>query len=80
MPRPEDLEAMRDELKRRMAVCQSDQNYVIMGRLLADVLKQIDEPNGAATSDRKETGLSDFEKRLRDREQRAKAPRRTKSK
>jgi hypothetical protein len=43
------------------------------------VLKQIDELGGGVKAEPKETGLSDFEKRLRDRESSAKGSRRTKS-
>lgn len=77
MTRADDLGALRDDLKDRMAACTSDQNFAVMGRLLADVLKQIDEL-GDPAAEQRETGLSDFEKRLRERESGAKASGRAK--
>lgn len=74
MARLEDLSDLRESLLARMSVCESDQNYAVMGRLLADVLKQIDEL-GTATEGGKATGLSDFEKRLAERESGAKGSR-----
>ena len=79
MGRLDDLRELREGTLSRMAVCNSDQNYAILGRLLVDVLKQIDELGGGESATPKETGLSDFEKRLRERESSAKAPRKTKS-
>ena len=79
MDRLAELEAVAEDTKSRMAECSSDQNFTILGRLLVDVLKQIDELGGGAKSEPKETGLSDFEKRLRDRESSAKVSRRAKS-
>ena len=79
MSRLDDLRDLREGTLARMADCSSDQNYAILGRLLADVLKQIDELGGGEQAEPKETGLSDFEKRLRERESSAKAPRRAKS-
>ena len=73
MARLSDLQELRQGLLDRMAECSSDQNYAVMGRLLVDVAKQIDELSGAGTP--KETGLSDFEKRLRERESGAKGSR-----
>ena len=66
-----DLEAVRVTLIERMADCASDQNYAVMGRLLTDILKQIEELGGGEQVAGKATGLSDFEKRLRSREQHA---------
>lgn len=66
MARLDDLTALRDDLQARMGACTSDQNFAVMGRLLVDVVKQIDELGGGQKP--KETGLSDFEKRLRERE------------
>ncbi len=79
MSRLDDLRELREGTLARMADCSSDQNYAILGRLLADVLKQIDELGGGEAAKPKETGLSDFEKRLRDRESGAKGPRKAKS-
>ena len=75
MARLDDLEQMRYDLINRMAVCESDQNFSVMGRLLTDVLKQIDELGGGEKAAEKETGLSDFEKRLRERESSTKGSR-----
>ncbi|MCW2785235.1 MAG: hypothetical protein JWP74_1752 [Marmoricola sp.] len=76
--RIDDLQALRGDLQNRMLVCESDQNFAVMGRLLADVLKQIDELGGGEKPATKETGLSDFEKRLAERESGSKASRSTK--
>ena len=57
----------------------TDQNFAVLGRMRADFLKQIEELGGGEQAKPKETGLSDFEKRLRERESGAKAPRRAKS-
>ena len=78
MARLDDLRLTRDGLVERMAECTSDQNYAVMGRLLLDVVKQIEEIEGAPAGEQKATGLSDFETRLRERESGAKAPRRAK--
>ena len=79
MDRLEELLAVAEDTKARMAECSSDQNFTILGRLLVDVMKQVDELGGGTKAEPKETGLSDFEKRLRDRESSAKVPRRSKS-
>lgn len=73
------MTALRGDLVERMSGCSSDQNYAVMGRLLADVLKQLDELGGGERVKPKETGLSDFEKRLRERESGSKGPRRSQS-
>jgi len=78
--RLDDLRALREGTLARMADCSSDQNYAILGRLLADVLKQIDELGGGEQTTPKETGLSDFEKRLAERESSAKGPRKAANK
>lgn len=57
----------------------SDQNFAVLGRFRTDLLAQIDELGGGEKPKPKETGLSDFEKRLADRDAGAKASRRTKS-
>lgn len=53
----------------------TDQNFAVLGRMRSDFLAQIADLGGE-TAPKKETGLSDFEKRLRERESGAKAPRR----
>ena len=53
----------------------SDQNFAVLGRMRADFLKQIDELGGGELSKPKETGLSDFEKRLAERESSTKGAR-----
>jgi hypothetical protein len=60
------------------ATC-SDQNFAVLGRLRRDLLVEIEELGGGAQPTPKETGLSDFEKRLRERESGAKGSRRSKS-
>ena len=75
MARLDDLRALREDTLARLANCASDQNFAILGRLLTDVLKQIDELGGAEPAAQEETGLSDFEKRLRERESSAKGSR-----
>ena len=76
MSRLSDLEEMRQGLIDRMAECASDQNYAVLGRLLVDVAKQIEELQGSSGSAPKRTGLSDFERRLRERESGSKSSRR----
>jgi hypothetical protein len=73
MSRLTDLEDVRRGIVERMESCQSDQNFAVLGRLLVDVVKQIEELSPAAEG--RETGLSDFEKRLREREAGAKGSR-----
>jgi len=46
MSRLTDLETLRSDTIERMGDCSSDQNFAVMGRLLVDVLKQIDELGG----------------------------------
>ena len=75
MSRLTDLEWERAGLIERMESCASDQNYAVLGRLLVDVIKQIEELAGSVEKP-KATGLSDFEKRLRERESGAKGSRR----
>lgn len=79
MARLDDLRTLREDTVARMVQCQSDQNFAILGRLLVDVVKQIDELEGGEKGEPKETGLSDFEKRLRARESSTKGSRRSKS-
>lgn len=67
MSRLDDLTTLRDGLKARMAVSTSDQNYAVMGKLLADVVKQLDELGEGSAGERERTGLSEFEKRLAER-------------
>lgn len=57
----------------------SAQNYAVLGRMRADFLVQIDELGGGVAEKPKETGLSDFEKRLAERQSGAKTSRRAKS-
>ena len=77
--RVDHLDRLRADLQARMSIADSDQNFAVMGRLLKDVLKEIDELGGGEQPKPKETGLSDFEQRLRERESSAKVPRKTKS-
>ena len=79
MARLDDLETLRDGLKVRLNGCESDQNYAVLGRLLADVLKQIEELGGdTAGADKVVTPLDEFTRRLADRESRPTGSRRTK--
>lgn len=78
--RLEHLDAILNGLEARMQTADSDQNYTLMARERRAVLAEIDELGGGEQPKLKETGLSDFEKRLREREQRAaKGARRAKS-
>lgn len=75
--RRDDLRALRDDLQARMAIADSDQNFAVMGRLLVDVLKQLDE--SADSGPKEGSVLSEFQQRLKDRESGAARSRRTKS-
>lgn len=77
MSRLEDLRELRESLRERMRSCDSDQNFAVMGRLLADVVKQIDEIKPASSGE--VTGLSEFEKALAERRSGAAGSRRSKS-
>jgi hypothetical protein len=55
------LVVLRDDLVARMAVCQSDQNFAVMGRLLTDVLAQIDGLEAKPETDR--TALDELKAR-----------------
>lgn len=78
-PRLGYLYAMRDGLEARLIECSSDQNYAVLTRELRSVLLEIDDLGGGEKPQPKETGLSDFETRLREREAATKAPRSAKS-
>jgi len=69
MTRIDDLRDLREGLLARMAVCTSDQNYSVMGRLLADTVKQIAELEGVdAPAAGKAVGVVvDFAARLANR-------------
>ena len=74
--RLEHLQAMVAGAEERMlATSCTDQNFAVLGRMRADFLKQIEELGGGELAKPKETGLSDFEKRLAERESGAKSPR-----
>lgn len=77
--RLEHLQEMVEGLEGRMKRCDSDQNYTIMARERRSLLAEIEDLGGGVKPKPKETGLSDFERRLREREAAAKAPRRAKS-
>lgn len=66
--RLEHLEEMISGLKARMDVCDSDQNYAVMARVRREMLAELADLGGGEQPAPKETGLSDFEKRLRERE------------
>ena len=77
MARLDDLETLRAGIFDRLADCESDQNYAVLGRLLVDVVKQIDELGGSQP-EKVVTALDEFTRRLADRESAADRPRRTK--
>lgn len=79
MTRLDDLKNLREGLLGRLEECSSDQNYAVLGRLLADVVKQIEELDPATAGEGPKTGLSEFERRMRERESSPKVARRTKS-
>lgn len=72
------LQKMRDDLRARMSKCDSDQNFAVMGRLLADTLKQIDEIDPPAAVVKPEDDVDEFTRRLRERESGTTAPRKAK--
>lgn len=57
---------IRRDCKDRMTVCESDQNYVALGRLLIDTWHQINELSGEQTTSGGTT-LSEFERKLAER-------------
>lgn len=69
------LKALRDRLAADLDDCSSARDVASLSQRLMDVLAQIDELGGGVKEKPKETGLSEFEKRLRDRESAPKAPR-----
>ena len=77
MARLDDLETLRAGIFDRLGDCESDQNYAVLGRLLVDVVKQIDELGGSQP-EKVVTALDEFTRRLADRESAADRPRRTK--
>lgn len=62
-----DLRELRDGLKGRMETTTSDQNYAVMGRLLVQVVAEIEELAGADPAAGEGTGLSEFERKLAER-------------
>ena len=64
MARIDDLRDLREGLLARMDVCESDQNFAVMGRLLADTLKQIAELDGTDKIAAKGGVVVDFAARL----------------
>lgn len=77
--RLEHLADILQGLETRMQSADSDQNYTLMARERRAVLAEIDDLGGGEQAKVKETGLSDFEKRLRERESSTKASRRSSS-
>ena len=65
--------------KRMLSDSCTDQNFAVLGRLRSDLLAQIDEMDPDAAAEKKRTGLSEFEKKLRQRESSAKGARKTKA-
>lgn len=70
-----DLRQMRTGLKRRMKTTTSDQNYAVLGRLLLEVNDRLKDAETTATVETERTGLSEFERRLRERESSTESPR-----
>lgn len=75
MGRIDDLRLLREQTLERISACVSDQNHAILGRLLLDVDKQIDELEGPAA--REETPLDEFTRRLSERQSKATRSRRS---
>ena len=69
------LAALRDRLATEIDQCSSMRDVAALSQRFMDVLKQIDELGGGEKAAEKETGLSDFEKRLRERESSTKGSR-----
>jgi len=67
MARLDDLKTLRADLIARMGECESDQNYAVLGRLLADVLKQLEEVEKAQPA-QKGTALDEFTRRRSERQ------------
>lgn len=61
------LRALRDRLATDLDECTSSRDVASLSQRLMDVLGQIDDLGGGVVEEPKETGLSEFEKRLRDR-------------
>jgi hypothetical protein len=72
------LEHLRDDLAEKLDLCESMRDYAALSQRIMDVLKQLDELSEEEPTT-KVTSLSDFEKRLRERDAAAKAARRAKS-
>jgi hypothetical protein len=66
-----DLEWIRDEALKSMATCDSDQNFVMLGKLVIEAWREINvisgsqtgAPGGQSTAPKGET-LSEFQRRL----------------
>lgn len=69
------LRRLRDRLAEEIDACQSGRDLASLSQRFMDVVAQLDELEPAAP-DVEETGLSEFERRLRERESAAKASRR----
>lgn len=82
MSEPTELDHLRAMVagaeERMLSEKCTDQNFAVLGRMRADFLRRIAELGGEKKAT-KETGLSDFEKRLAERQSAPKTPRRTKS-
>ena len=57
----------------------SDQNFAVLGRLRRDLLAELDELDPPNEDDKPRTGLSEFERRLAERDAGAKGKGRAKS-
>lgn len=55
----------------RMRACKSDQNFAVMASRRMEVLAELDELDPEQVGAQPETGLSEFERKLHEREQSA---------
>ena len=68
-PRLDHLREMVEGAEQRMlSEACSDQNFAVLGRFRRDLLAEIEELD-PSVGERPKTGLSEFERRLREREQ-----------
>ncbi len=67
-PRVDHLREMLSALSRRMRACDSDQNFTIMARERRAILSELEDMGVGEMVEKPETGLSEFERRLRERQ------------
>jgi hypothetical protein len=71
------LRALRDRLARDLDETDSKRDVASLSQRLLDVTLKINELGGAAKTEPPKTGLSDFERKLRDRTSASSRTRRT---